>query len=384
MNGAFRVPARELVRGRTVRSAPLGAARGRRWAVRRVVQVAEVRAAPARRPAGSGGGSHYLVPRAPEIADRHAQHVHQAGEREDDEDGEPEKEVQLEHGVRARDVADRCRIEGEDALRPHHQLHHFLPVEMPERNRDGEDGQGRAVPTGSRSRGCRRTRTAPAPLHRRNAGGRACSPRRGPPSPATPPTTIAMSSLKPWLMPSASKTWMGVRRPTRWPTNTINTPDVEQHRPRNELAAAEDLARSRAPGVGLPVVTHDGADHEDGERNVGIDAEQQGIEIAGHGLPSSSVFARPGAAPQSAPRDPVRVRRRPPPGADLGRHPIRPAGRRCIRTRPAERHRLLLPHAVEGFEVVRIVVRQAEQLFHVLPLRLRPRRGPRARQNTSA
>ena len=87
------------------------------------------------------------------------------------------------------------------------------------------------------------------------------------------------SCLKPWLMPRVSKNQSGVRRPTRWPKKTIEHADVEQHRAQNELLAAQELARTRLPGEGIALVAGDRAEREDGERDVGIDLEQEEVHV---------------------------------------------------------------------------------------------------------
>ena len=43
-------------------------------------------------------------------------------------------------------------------------------------------------------------------------------------TPAMPPAIIASNCLAPWLIPSASKSAIGVSNPIRWPKKMNNTP----------------------------------------------------------------------------------------------------------------------------------------------------------------
>jgi hypothetical protein len=58
---------------------------------------------------------------------------------------------------------------------------------------------------------------------------------------------------------------------------------VKQHRSHDQLLAAQELARSGAPRIGFAVIADDRADGEDGQRDVGIDSEQQVMDEISHG-----------------------------------------------------------------------------------------------------
>src|SRR4051812_3567764 len=76
------------------------------------------------------GGADDLVALAAKIPDRRAEHVHEAGEGEDQEDGQAENDVQLEDWVHVGDEVRRARMQRYDALRPVHELHHLMPVHV--------------------------------------------------------------------------------------------------------------------------------------------------------------------------------------------------------------------------------------------------------------
>src|SRR5690606_28484034 len=88
-------------------------------------------------------------------------------------------------------------------------------------------------------------------------------------------------------------------------------PDMEQHRADDELPAPQKLARAGPPRIGLAVVAHDGAEREHGERDIGIDAEDERVEIGIHGgtfLQAAGGSVGRVAASRDAAR--MRVRRR--------------------------------------------------------------------------
>jgi hypothetical protein len=72
--------------------------------------------------------------------------VHQPGEGENQEDRQAEEEVQLEDRVRPRDVAGGGEVEGEDALRPGHEGHHLVAVQVAQRNRNGGEAERQLQP----------------------------------------------------------------------------------------------------------------------------------------------------------------------------------------------------------------------------------------------
>ena len=61
--------------------------------------------------------------------------------------------------------------------------------------------------------------------------------------------------------------------------------DMEQHRAHHQLPAAQQLARSRAPSIGLPVVSDDRPDHHHRQCDIGKNPEEQCVEEARHGVP---------------------------------------------------------------------------------------------------
>src|SRR5512147_401440 len=75
-------------------------------------------------------GAHHLIAAPPEVPDRRAPHMDETGEREDEEDRHAEEEVQLEDRISVRNERRHPRSERQDPLRPGHELHHLLPVEM--------------------------------------------------------------------------------------------------------------------------------------------------------------------------------------------------------------------------------------------------------------
>eukprot|EP01035_Chromulina_nebulosa_P037645 gene37645-50826_t len=61
----------------------------------------------------------------------------------------------------------------------------------------------------------------------RGSKRRRCNSSRPPASmrtPAPPPATMASICLKLWLTPRASKTQIGVSKPTKWPAKIARTP----------------------------------------------------------------------------------------------------------------------------------------------------------------
>ena len=67
--------------------------------------------------------------------------MHEAREREDQEDRHAEDQVRLEDRVRISDQHPGIAAQQQDALRPVHELHHLVAVEMSHGDRDGGETQ---------------------------------------------------------------------------------------------------------------------------------------------------------------------------------------------------------------------------------------------------
>ena len=73
-------------------------------------------------------------------------------------------------------------------------------------------------------------------------------------------------------MPSASKIQIGVSRPPKWPRKMTRMPTWNRLEPQVSCAAAQQLARSAAPGVLLAVEAQHAAEQEHGQAEIGIPA----------------------------------------------------------------------------------------------------------------
>jgi hypothetical protein len=80
-------------------------------------------------------GAHHLIATR-EVAERRAPDVDQAGERENEKDGEAKEHVQLEDQRHVRDLCGLAGPEGYDALHVAHEVDHHRPVEVAERQRN--------------------------------------------------------------------------------------------------------------------------------------------------------------------------------------------------------------------------------------------------------
>ena len=101
--------------------------------------------------------------------------------------------------------------------------------------------------------------------------------------PAIPPTTIAISCLKPWRDAD------GVEHPDRREQadevaeEDHQDADVEQVRAPHQLAPAQELAGARLPRVLLAVEAQQAAEQEHGQAQVGVPAEHDMIDDVAHG-----------------------------------------------------------------------------------------------------
>src|SRR5690606_542261 len=86
-------------------------------------------------------GANDLPTAAVQIPDRGREHVDETRERKDEEDRQPERQMRLEYPMCVRDVVRSAGLESEDALRPHHELHHLLTVAVLQRDRDSGEAE---------------------------------------------------------------------------------------------------------------------------------------------------------------------------------------------------------------------------------------------------
>ncbi|KAG0956415.1 hypothetical protein G6F31_012632 [Rhizopus arrhizus] len=77
----------------------------------------------------------------PQVADRDAPHVHQAGERSDQEQGQAQEDVHLVDPADAFNVVGGTGTEGHDVLGPFGQLHHHPAVQVAGRDADAVQAQ---------------------------------------------------------------------------------------------------------------------------------------------------------------------------------------------------------------------------------------------------
>src|SRR5262249_50107560 len=80
--------------------------------------------------------SDHLVATAAEIPDRRTPDVHEPREREHEKDRHAEEKMRLEDRMHDDDECGDTWPQREYALRPGHEFHHLMAVEMPERHED--------------------------------------------------------------------------------------------------------------------------------------------------------------------------------------------------------------------------------------------------------
>src|SRR5690606_42091943 len=93
------------------------------------------------RPRGELPRTNNLPTATVQVPDRSGEHVHKARERKDKEDRQSECQMRLEDPMSVRDVVRGARLEGEDALRPHHKFDHLLTVTVLQRDWDGGEAE---------------------------------------------------------------------------------------------------------------------------------------------------------------------------------------------------------------------------------------------------
>ena len=234
------------------------------WMVRRG-------AATAVRPAAR---AHDLVAAPAEIPDRRAPHVHQPREREDQEDRHAEEEVRLEDRVRVGDQ--RPGVAGCSIRMPCAQSMNFTiswPSRWPMRDRDGRQPEQQLGEQQQQDRDVAEGRGGADARDRTGGGASAARCRSRQKMPAMPPTTIAIICLKPWQMPSASNTQIGVSRPTKWPKKITRMPTWNRFEPHISWRRRSSWLDPRPPGVLLAVEAQQAAEQEHGQAEVGIPAE---------------------------------------------------------------------------------------------------------------
>src|SRR5690554_19546 len=89
----------------------------------------------------SGAFANHLVLPA-EILHRHAEHVHQSGEREEYEDGQAQEDVGFVDPVHIRNVTSHAALQGQYALCPGRELEHFGAIQVPHGGQDGGQAEG--------------------------------------------------------------------------------------------------------------------------------------------------------------------------------------------------------------------------------------------------
>ena len=214
-------------------------------------------------------------------------------------------------------------------LRPHHQLEHLRAVEVLHRDGDAEEAEQQLREQQQQHHDVHRpaggadARLGQPAVDEQDRG------RRGTAAPAMPPATIASICLAPAETPSACQIASGVSRPTRWPKKMPRMPMWNRLEPQRSWPRAQQLRRVALPRVLVAVEAHQAADEEDRQRDVGIDAEQELVEV-GHRV-CSFIASCPGGGVNCITADCGRLRGAATPGAPRG----------------AEDHRLLDPLVVE-------------------------------------
>ncbi len=199
--------------------------------------------------------AHHLIAAPAEIPDRRAPDVHQAGEREHQEDRHAEREMQLEQQRHIEDQRGDARLQQQNALRPGHERHHHMAVEVLQRDVDGgqaqrelgiEQQQDRDV--AERGRGADARVEQPAMHQQRNADE------------AHDAGDTADADRHPLLegVRDAERLEDPDRRQqsAEMAEEDDQDADVEQVRTPGQLPAAQKLARSAAPSVLLAVEAH--------------------------------------------------------------------------------------------------------------------------------
>ena len=225
--------------------------------------------------------AHHLIAAPADIPDRRAPDVHQAGEREDQEDRHAEREVHLEEQRYAEDQRGNARLQQQDALRPGHEGHHHVAVEMLQRDSDGgeaereldiEDQQDRDI--AERRGGADARVEQPAMHQQRNAdethdAGNAADADRHP----------LLEGVR-----NAERLEDPDRRQqaAEMAEEDDQDADMEQIGAPGQLPAAQQLARSAAPGVLLAVEAQHAAEQEHGQAEIGIPAEDDVIDQIAH------------------------------------------------------------------------------------------------------
>ena len=196
--------------------------------------------------------------------------------------------MQLEHQRHIGDLIRRASAEGKDALRPVHELDHFMSVEVLHRQRDRGEAKGQLRPqqqddhvVGKAGRGAD-ARVEEAAVDQQG----------GPDDPQHPGKTARdnrQQLLGPVTDPQRVEHGDRGQQAHHVTSKDHQHAKVEQDRPDDQLLAAQELARSGAPRIGLAIITDHRPHREDGECDVGIDPEQQVVDEFSHERGSSQV-----------------------------------------------------------------------------------------------
>ena len=196
------------------------------------------------------------------------------GEGDQQEDGEAEEDMRLEQRVDVDDEVRRTGAHIDDRLRPVHEFHHLGAVEMAERYDDGGEAeqelrhqQHHDAGVGERGIGADARIKKPAVQKQRTAG-------KGHDS---RDATHGDSENLLCLVADAEKIEDLDRReqPDQMAAEDRQYADMEQYRAGDELPLAQKLARFRLPREGVALVAHDAGNDHHGDRDIGIDAEDE-------------------------------------------------------------------------------------------------------------
>ena len=190
----------------------------------------------------------------------------------------PSTRCTLKIGCTSEDQRGDARLQRQDALRPGHELHHHMAVEVLQRNRDGgkpEQSAGRRATAGSRYRQTRKWRGCA------RSNSRRCVSSEIPTKhirPATPPATIASICLK--LCETAQHVEHPDRRqkPYKMADKDDKNAYMEQVGAPHQLPPPQQLARSGPPGVLLAIEPEQAAEQKHRQTEVGIPAVHNRID----------------------------------------------------------------------------------------------------------
>ena len=208
--------------------------------------------------------------------------MHHAGKREDEEEGHAHEDVHLEEEVDVFQIRGRAAAEGNDVLRPLHQLHHFLAVEVHHADEDGGQPQQQRYQQPHQHQlvaPCAVDADAldfEAAADEDNQAG-----QRG----RTENAARRHGGNLLGLMADADKFPKPQRgqQAEQVAEKHGQHADMEQYAAQAQLPAVKQLAGVAFPCVLLAVEAHQAAEEKDGKADVGVDAEEKlikGIHVA--------------------------------------------------------------------------------------------------------